>query len=79
MAPEKPKNIVLSGNTLNWDEVKNAKYYAVYKSNGNKKMATLIETVDGLSFQITEKGKYFVTALDSNNLQSTISDIVEYK
>lgn len=79
VAPEKPKNIVLSGNTLNWDEVKNAKYYAVYKSNGDKRIATLIETVDGLSFQLTEKGKYFVTALDSNNLQSAISDIVEYK
>ena len=47
-------------------------------SNGNKKVATLIDTVDGTSYQLSAKGKYFVTALDKNNLESKISEIVKY-
>lgn len=77
-APEAPKNIVISGGTLNWDKSAGAKYYAVYMSNGNKKVATLIDTVDGTSYQLSAKGKYFVTALDKNNLESKISEIVKY-
>lgn len=69
---------MVSGGTLNWDKVDGAAYYAVYKSNGDKQKATLLDTVTELSYSLSTKGKYFVTALDKHNAQSAISEIVKY-
>lgn len=76
--PSAPANVVVSGGTLNWDKVDGAAYYAVYKSNGDKQKATLLDTVTELSYSLSTKGKYFVTALDKHNAQSAISEIVKY-
>lgn len=77
-SPSAPANVVVSGGTLNWDKVDGAAYYAVYKSNGDKQKATLLDTVTELSYSLSTKGKYFVTALDKHNAQSAISEIVKY-
>ncbi len=73
-----PQNLVISGGELHWDKVEEASCYAVYLSNGNNKTATLLDVTTDLSYPLSSKGKYFVTALNRHNAQSGISDILKY-
>lgn len=75
--PATPANVKISGSNLSWSPVENA-YYAVYKSNGADKIADLIGITKELSFKLSDKGIYFVTALLKDNAESEISDLVAY-
>lgn len=75
--PATPANVKISGSNLSWSPVENA-YYAVYKSNGADKIADLIGITKELSFKLSDKGIYFVTALQKDNAESEISDLVAY-
>lgn len=75
--PQSPANIRVNGNVLSWNGVQNA-YYAVYKDNGAGRTATLAGITRETSFQLKEKGTYFVTALNRKNAESDISASVNY-
>lgn len=75
--PDTPANVSVSGNKLSWSGVQ-AAYYAVYKDNGTGQTATLVGTTRETTFQLKEKGTYFVTALDRKNAESDISASVIY-
>lgn len=77
--PASPSNVmILKINNLTWDGVDGA-YYAVYRSNGDKKVATLVGVTRDTSFELPEDGNYFVTAVNKkDNSESAISAIVRY-
>lgn len=77
--PSAPQNVkVLNGSELTWDGQENV-YYAVYRSNGNKQVATLVAVTKQTSYTMPEEGKYFVTAVNkTDNAESAISEIVKY-
>ena len=69
---------ILNVSNLTWDAVKEC-YYAVYRSNGDKKEATLVEITTKTSYAMPEDGKYFITAVNKHdNSESEISEIVNY-
>lgn len=78
--PATPAGVTLvSDSVLTWDAVNNA-YYAVYRSNGDKQVATLVEVTNNTSFPLTEEGNYFVTAVSKDdNAESPISVILKYQ
>lgn len=75
--PSAPANVKANGATLSWSAVPGA-YYAVYKSNGDGKLATFVGTTRETSFKLPGKGTYCVTALDKVNAESVISELVVY-
>lgn len=77
--PAAPANVqIINDNTLSWDAGKNV-YYAIYRSNGNRKVATLMDVTRSTTWKIKEEGKYFVTAVNtSDNAESPISALVKY-
>ena len=75
--PSTPVKVRTDGGNLSWEAVSGA-YYAVYKSNGEGKLATLVGTTRETSFKLPGKGTYCVTALDKANAESRISELVTY-
>ena len=75
--PNAPTNVRVDGSTLSWSGVQDA-YYAVYKNNGADQIATLAGITKETTFRLTEKGIYFVTALNNKNAESNLSDSVTY-
>lgn len=77
--PAAPGNVrILDVSNLTWDAVKEC-YYAVYRSNGDKKEATLVEVTTKTSYAMPEDGKYFITAVNKHdNSESEISEVVNY-
>lgn len=75
--PNAPTNVRVDGSTLSWSGVQDA-YYAVYKNNGADQIATLVGITKETTFRLTEKGIYFVTALNNKNAESNLSDSVTY-
>lgn len=75
--PSTPVKVRTDGGNLSWEAVSGA-YYAVYKSNGEGKLATLVGTTRETSFKLPGKGTYCVTALDKANAESKISELVTY-
>lgn len=75
--PNSPTNVRLNGSSLSWSGVQ-AAYYAVYRSNGTDKVATLAGITKETTFQLKEKGTYFVTALNKKNAESDLSNSVTY-
>ncbi|MEG0456136.1 MAG: UDP binding domain-containing protein, partial [Bacteroides sp.] len=75
--PASPTNIRINGTNLSWEEVKDT-YYAVYKHNGNNQVASLVGTTKERTFKLTEKGTYFVTAVNKNNAESEESSSISY-
>lgn len=75
--PATPENVqLIEGGKLCWDAVKDC-YYAVYRSNGNGKTATLVNVTTALSYTLSEEGKYFVTAVSKkDNSESAISPVL---
>lgn len=69
--------LALNGSKLSWDNV-NAAYYAIYKDNGDGKIATLIGTTKETTFNATTKGIYYVTALNKKHAESELSNSVIY-
>lgn len=76
--PAAPGNVKVSGNSLSWSAVADA-YYAIYKSNGDGKVADLIGITKESSFKLSAKGNYFVTALDKHHAESAISVLAAYQ
>lgn len=77
--PASPSNLkILNVDNLTWDVVDGA-YYAVYRSNGDKQEATLVEVTRNTTYVMPEDGKYFVTAVNKkDNSESAISEIVRF-
>ncbi|GAA6529024.1 UPF0748 protein YngK [Segatella asaccharophila] len=77
--PEVPSGVLASKGELSWtgtgqEEVK----YAVYKSNGPGKTATLLGTTSGTSYPLSEKGTYFVTSVNRYNVESDLSKLTRW-
>lgn len=77
VVPSLPIHIKIEGSILSWSEVADA-HYAVYKSNGNTRIASLIGITRDTKFNLTEKGSYFVTAISNNNAESEPSELISY-
>ncbi len=77
--PASPANLkILKIDNLTWDAVEDA-YYAVYRSNGDKQVATLVGVTRNTSYTLPEDGNYFVTAVHrTSNSESAISEIVKF-
>jgi hypothetical protein len=73
-----PTGVSQSSGTLSWTAVGAATHYAVYKSNGDKKVATLMGTTTALSYKLPSSGTFFVTALNKANAESSYSELVTY-
>lgn len=77
VAPSKPANVKIKGNIMSWDEVTGA-HYAVYKSNGESKVASLIQVTKDTKCNLADIGTYFVTAISPDNAESELSEQVSY-
>ncbi|MCI7309521.1 MAG: family 10 glycosylhydrolase [Prevotella sp.] len=76
--PATPTDLQLSGNMLTWKSGTDV-YYAVYRYNGEGQVATLAGITKEPRMQLTEKGTYFVTALNGkNHAESEVSDMIKY-
>lgn len=62
---------------MSWDEVTGA-HYAVYKSNGESNVASLIQVTKDTKCNLEDKGTYFVTAISPDNAESELSEQVSY-
>ena len=76
--PAIPTQVRLNGDELAWAEGVDVRY-AVYQSHGNGQIAQLKAIVNGSTFKLSEKGSYFVTAVNFDNVESDLSEIVVYK
>lgn len=76
--PSVPANVRLSGSALSWDQSSSATQYAVYKSNGVGAVADLIALVSTTTVTLDQKGNYFVTAINRNNVESGLSTLIVY-
>lgn len=78
-APAAVSSLKATGRNLTWNAMSNA-YYAVYRSNGTGKTATLVKITREPSATVSAAGSYFVTAVDKrNNAESKPSALVEVK
>lgn len=76
--PSVPANVRLSGSALSWDQSSSATQYAVYKCNGVGAVADLIALVSTTTVTLDQKGNYFVTAINRNNVESGLSTLIVY-
>lgn len=76
--PATPVRLKLNGDNLSWSTVEGAVSYAIYKDNGKEQTATLIDTTKDVSFRLSAKGTYFVTAIGKDNAESDLSELVTY-
>ncbi|NLI36662.1 MAG: family 10 glycosylhydrolase [Bacteroidales bacterium] len=76
-APSIPADVKISGSNISWDTV-NGSRYAVYKSNGAGQTAYLVAITSSTTYSLSEKGTYFVTAVNADNVESDISTLVTY-
>ena len=76
-APSIPVDVKISGSSISWSTVSGAQY-AVYKSNGAGQIAYLVAITSGTTYSLPEKGTYFVTAVNADNVESDISTLVTY-
>ena len=76
--PSPVNNLKVSGNSLQWDAASGKDLrYVVYKvDDGNGKIVTV--TTD-TSYSPKAGGEYVVTALNRDNLESAVSQVVNYK
>lgn len=76
-APSIPADVKISGSNISWSTV-NGSRYAVYKSNGAGQTAYLVAITSSTTYSLSEKGTYFVTAVNADNVESDISTLVTY-
>jgi len=76
IVPSKPTDLKSNSFNLSWTAVVNAERYAIYRSNGDKKVASLAGFSTTPSYNVSSKGTYFVTALDAANAESPYSNLV---
>ncbi len=75
--PTKPANVKISSNMLAWTVVEGMQY-AIYQYKGEKMAAKLLYITDTGSYKLSEKGKYFVSAVNKDNVESKVSDMLTY-
>lgn len=75
--PSKPSGLVLEGNTLRWTS--SAIKSVVYHFTDLSKVGRVLAITDKQSYQLTEKGYYFVTHLNVDNNESEPAGYVELK
>ena len=73
-APQPVTQITSSGKKLSWQSQGNSIRYAIYKVVDQK--ATLIDLISTNEFTCTEPGTYTISALNSDNAESEISDLI---
>lgn len=76
-APSIPADVKISGSNISWSTV-NGSRYAVYKSNGAGQTAYLVAITSSTTYSLSEKGTYFLTAVNADNVESDISTLVTY-
>lgn len=76
-APSVPADVKISGSSISWSTVSGSRY-AVYKSNGTGQTAYLVAITSSTTYSLSEKGTYFVTAVNADNAESDISTLVTY-
>lgn len=76
-APSVPADVKISGSSISWSTVSGSRY-AVYKSNGAGQTAYLVAITSSTTYSLSEKGTYFVTAVNADNAESDISTLVTY-
>jgi uncharacterized lipoprotein YddW (UPF0748 family) len=75
--PTPPANVVLNGTTLTWTSASGLKS-VVYLIPENETKAQIAAITASNTYQISAKGKYFVTAVNKDNVESEISNEVAY-
>ena len=80
-APKAPTNLELINNTLKWSSDEKDVKYAVYRIQPNdyekkKVIAELVTITDKTESSISQKGKYYVTAINKINHESKLSSAV---
>ncbi|MDR0754904.1 MAG: family 10 glycosylhydrolase, partial [Prevotellaceae bacterium] len=75
--PTPPINVVLNGTTLTWN-VSPDLTSVVYLIPENETKAQIATITASNTYHISVKGKYFVTAVNKDNVESEISDEVAY-
>jgi hypothetical protein len=68
----------MTGSTLTWNPTPGL-YSVVYWIPADKKKAQVEAITLGNTYSIKGRGKYFVTAVNKNNVQSEKSAIVAYE
>lgn len=77
--PGSPTGLQISGSELKWTGPANA-YFAVYRSNGAGKTATVIAVTREMKQTLPQTGTYFVTAVSKkDNAESEPSQEISYK
>jgi uncharacterized lipoprotein YddW (UPF0748 family) len=75
--PVPPTNVVLNGTTLTWNVTSGLTSVVYFIPEGQTK-AQIATITSSNTYVISEKGKYFVTAVNRDNVQSEISNEVAY-
>ncbi|MDR2065806.1 MAG: family 10 glycosylhydrolase [Prevotellaceae bacterium] len=75
--PTPPANVVLNGTTLTWTAAPELKS-VVYLIPENETKAQIAAITESNTYQISVKGKYFVTTVNKDNVESEISNEVAY-
>ena len=77
--PGSPTGLQINGSELKWTGPANA-YFAVYRSNGAGKTATVIAVTREMKQTLPQTGTYFVTAVSKkDNAESEPSQEISYK
>ena len=77
--PTPPANLVLNGTTLTWTQPASGFYSVVYAIPAGKTTAQVETITFGNTYKIPARGKYFVTTVNKQNVQSEVSAIVAYE
>ncbi|MDR2125380.1 MAG: family 10 glycosylhydrolase [Prevotellaceae bacterium] len=75
--PTPPTNVVLNGTTLAWNVAPELTSVVYVIPEGEKKAQIAVITASN-TYQISVKGKYFVTTVNKDNVESEISNEVAY-
>jgi uncharacterized lipoprotein YddW (UPF0748 family) len=75
--PAPPTNVILNGTTLTWN-VSSGLTSVVYLIPEGQTKAQIATIIQSNTYQISVKGKYFVTTVNRDNVESEISNEVEY-
>lgn len=75
--PVIPANVAVAAGKLTWTVEKDL-YYAIYQDMGEGEVAKLITITNSGSYDLSEKGSYFMTAINRDNTESDKSGVVVY-
>lgn len=70
-------NPAIEENRLTWTTKRDEMRYIVYKVENNE--ATITGITGENALRLSEKGRYCVSAINRDNVESEISEVIEYK